>query len=333
MNERNSGEPEPEKNETEPINKTLKEIASELGFVETEKIQEVERQTIKASLILNTLFRSPKDEERFNNLIAQIQILGEPITEQENPKTGLSQIGLMAIRAATYFESGRLEDCKDEIYDIMIDLNNMVDRYPEISINLQKTEALYDAIKKELDRESKSQIKEKHDLNPEERRDLIAEKNLQELARRQEAGELEPYDYEVNYIWYLREMGKPVTRKDIQNHAIVIKPEEFEVLEFIEFINPSGEKVSIDFTDEDFDTTNPLIIFPEELGEENIEQEKQEPTSAELAKVCQEVLPEEECQEIASMELEDALKYSFSLLIKNGIKDPEGFLKEKGILQ
>lgn len=105
-------------------------------------------------------------------------------------------------------------------------------------------------------------------LSLEEKRRQITEKQLQELARRREAGELAPYDYEVNYIWYLQQMGEPVTRKDVQNHAILIRPEEFEALGFLEFINAAGEKMIIGFTDENFDLNNPLIIFPEELGEE-----------------------------------------------------------------
>lgn len=64
-----------------------------------------------------------------------------------------------------------------------------------------------------------------------------------------------------------------------------------------------------------------------------IEQEKQEPTSQELAKACQEVLSEEDCQEITSMDFEDALGYVFSLLIENGVENPEALLKEKGILK
>ena len=63
------------------------------------------------------------------------------------------------------------------------------------------------------------------------------------------------------------------------------------------------------------------------------EHEKQEPTSAELAEVCQEVLSKEDCAEIAGMPFDEALRYAFTLLIENGIDDPEKFLKEKGILE
>lgn len=105
------------------------------------------------------------------------------------------------------------------------------------------------------------------DLSPEEQRAKIVEQKKQELARRREDGELAPYDYEVNYIWYLQQMGEPVRRKDIENHAILIRPDEFETLGYLKFIDVNGKEVIIDFTDENFDNNNPLIIFPEELGE------------------------------------------------------------------
>jgi len=104
--------------------------------------------------------------------------------------------------------------------------------------------------------------------SPEENKRLIVEKQIQELARRREAGELGPTDYEVIDIWLLKQLGEPVTRKDVTNRAIVIRPEEFEVLLTIDFIKANGERTILDLTEENFDKSNPLIIFPEELGEE-----------------------------------------------------------------
>lgn len=71
----------------------------------------------------------------------------------------------------------------------------------------------------------------------------------------------------------------------------------------------------------------------ESTPEEASEQEKPEPTSKELAEACQEILSEEDCQELAAMDFEEALGYAFTLLIENGIEDPEVFLREKGILE
>lgn len=238
MNERNIGAPEPESAEREPINQTLREIARKLGFNESLELQEVEKRAIDASRVLD----SPEAIEKFNDLVAQIQSIGEQITEQEIFKTGLAQIGLMITRAAVLFESNHLEDCRSEIYDALTALDNIDRDQPEVCQIIQKLEELYQELRS-------------HDLRS------------QELTRRREAGELEPIDYEVNYIWYLQQTDEPVTRKDVKNHAIVIMPEEFEVLEYLEFINPSGEKINIDFTDENFDKSHPLIIFPEELGE------------------------------------------------------------------
>jgi len=106
---------------------------------------------------------------------------------------------------------------------------------------------------------------EPQNLSPEEKRAQIAEQKIQELARRKEAGELEPYDYEVINIWYLQRMDRSITRKDVGNHAIIISPEEFERLGYIEYIRSSGEIIVID--SDDVDKNHPFIIFPEELGE------------------------------------------------------------------
>ncbi len=58
-----------------------------------------------------------------------------------------------------------------------------------------------------------------------------------------------------------------------------------------------------------------------------------EPTSKELADACRNVLTEEDCNELASLPMEEALNNAFTMLIENGIDDPEAFLKEKGILE
>lgn len=71
----------------------------------------------------------------------------------------------------------------------------------------------------------------------------------------------------------------------------------------------------------------------EGFSPEDIEGDKEhEPTSRELAEACKEVLSEEDCEELSSMEIDDAIGYAFTLLIEAG-EDPEEFLKEKGILE
>lgn len=59
----------------------------------------------------------------------------------------------------------------------------------------------------------------------------------------------------------------------------------------------------------------------------------QEPTSELLAAACTDILSEENCAELAAMEFDEALGYSFSLLIENGIEDPESYLRERNILE
>lgn len=156
----------------------------------------------------------------------------------------------------------------------------------------------------------------------------------QELIRRREAGEIDWIDYEVIYISNLMDKGIPITRKDVKNQAIVIRPNEFETLGYIEFVSSSGEVITIDF--DDVDNSKPFIIFPADLGNLSIEvpeHEKYEPTSVELATACWEVLSMSDCIELEKMEFAEALGYSFTLLIENGVDDPEQFLRDKRIIE
>ena len=57
------------------------------------------------------------------------------------------------------------------------------------------------------------------------------------------------------------------------------------------------------------------------------------PTSDQLAKACRERLSAKDCDDLREMDLYEALGYAFSLLIEAGVKDPEVFLKEKGVLE
>lgn len=58
-----------------------------------------------------------------------------------------------------------------------------------------------------------------------------------------------------------------------------------------------------------------------------------EPTSEQLATACSEVLSEEDCVELVSMSTGEAIGYAFTLLLENGIEDPEQYLRDKGILE
>ena len=59
----------------------------------------------------------------------------------------------------------------------------------------------------------------------------------------------------------------------------------------------------------------------------------QEPTPGKVAEACREVLTEEDCDDIAALPLDEAIGQAFTLLIENGVDDPEAFLKEKDILE
>jgi hypothetical protein len=102
---------------------------------------------------------------------------------------------------------------------------------------------------------------------PEEKRRQAIEKNRAELARRREAGELDKFDYEVIHLWYLRQDNRPVTRKELGNKAIAITQAELEQLGGLDMILANGERIIIDPEDTGYEPEDPLIIFPEELGE------------------------------------------------------------------
>ncbi len=110
----------------------------------------------------------------------------------------------------------------------------------------------------------------KPELSSEEQRAQIVEQQQQELVRRRETGELAADSYDVNVIYYHQKSNTSVTRKDVGDQAIVINPDAFEALGYIEIIRADGETMIIDSTDKGFDKY-PLIIFPEELGEEKSE--------------------------------------------------------------
>ena len=66
---------------------------------------------------------------------------------------------------------------------------------------------------------------------------------------------------------------------------------------------------------------------PEQVGSEK------EPTPEDLAEACREVLTEEDCRELASMPLDEGVGYAFTLLLENGVDDPDAFLRDKNIIE
>ena len=111
---------------------------------------------------------------------------------------------------------------------------------------------------------------EQTEQTPEQMRRQAIERNQQELARRKEAGEIEPIDYELNYLHYLQKSGEPLTRKDVGSRAVVISQRDLETLGYLEFMNADGEIIVIDPDDTGYEQDDPLIIFPEELGDKKI---------------------------------------------------------------
>ena len=59
----------------------------------------------------------------------------------------------------------------------------------------------------------------------------------------------------------------------------------------------------------------------------------QEPTITELIEGLRDVLSAEDLQDLSEMDFDEALDNAFTVMIENGIDDPEGYLIEKGILK
>lgn len=72
-------------------------------------------------------------------------------------------------------------------------------------------------------------------------------------------------------------------------------------------------------------------FIPEE--EKKLKEEPLGPTAKELAEACKEILTEEDCEDLAAMPIDEAMGYAFTLLIEQGIEDPEQFLRERKILE
>lgn len=101
------------------------------------------------------------------------------------------------------------------------------------------------------------------------KKETLKSNSSKELTRRKEAGELEPFDYEVIYLEYMKKLGEPLTRKDLEkqtgSQAVVITREELVILGSFDIVLASGEIATID--SKDIGEDDQLIIFPEELGE------------------------------------------------------------------
>lgn len=67
-------------------------------------------------------------------------------------------------------------------------------------------------------------------------------------------------------------------------------------------------------------------------SEKSVEQESKEPTVQELVDACREVLAQEDCDELATMDFDDALNNAITMFEEQGVDWME-LLTEKGILQ
>jgi hypothetical protein len=89
-------------------------------------------------------------------------------------------------------------------------------------------------------------------------------RNLKELQRRRESGEIAAENFNFAQ-WWVNHADNPILgKKDLGREALVLTSDEFEQLGILEIVLPSGEICSLDF--DDLKAQDGLIIFPEELG-------------------------------------------------------------------
>lgn len=105
------------------------------------------------------------------------------------------------------------------------------------------------------------------ELTLQERTRQVIERNRQELARRIETGEIEESLFDLTYLIGLKNVGEPLTHRDVGNKAVVIPQKELETLGYLDMVLRSGERIMIDPDDTGYEPDDPFIIFPEELGD------------------------------------------------------------------
>jgi hypothetical protein len=103
--------------------------------------------------------------------------------------------------------------------------------------------------------------------SPEERRREKINKNVHELARRKEAQEISESDFGAEGIYYLQAEGKPITKSEVGNSAVVLSQEEFDSLGYIDIVFENGQLATIESENTGYSPEDLFIIFPEELGD------------------------------------------------------------------
>jgi len=104
----------------------------------------------------------------------------------------------------------------------------------------------------------------------------VIRRNLEELRRRRKEGELLQEGFPLENIYYINDdnyENRPLTRKDLGRQAVVLSAEEFSQIGYIDLLLANGEELTIfadDFCSNPNDPEAILVIFPEDLGDEEV---------------------------------------------------------------
>jgi len=82
---------------------------------------------------------------------------------------------------------------------------------------------------------------------------------------------------DLNYVYYLQELGRPIVAADLIGKTIVIDPSQFEEIVYLDIIDSEGEFVTIDLTSNI--SGLPLIINPEDLFVRKLAEQSQSGSS------------------------------------------------------
>ncbi len=88
---------------------------------------------------------------------------------------------------------------------------------------------------------------------------------LRRLAEHREAIEVSEHDLDLNLLFQLNNVNLPLTRREMNNEAVVVTREDLETLRGLDFIHVSGQRMKIE--PEYLNPNDVLILYPWEVAD------------------------------------------------------------------
>lgn len=93
------------------------------------------------------------------------------------------------------------------------------------------------------------------------------QESLDRLAKRREAGEIDPEDYNLDELFYDQGAGTPLDRRSVGKMAVVITQAQLEQLGGLTMVRGDGKVIIFEPEVTGYGPNDPLVIFPEDLGD------------------------------------------------------------------